>query len=81
MGVRTVVFSPGKGTPAGEVADVEITADYGDLDAIQAFAEQVDAITYEFGLIDGKLALTDEIHTPDSSRYWIADTWGGWERT
>ena len=31
---------------------------------------------YEFGLLDGKLALTDEIHTPDSSRYWIAETWG-----
>jgi phosphoribosylaminoimidazole-succinocarboxamide synthase len=27
---------------------------------------------YEFGLIDGKLILIDEIHTPDSSRYWIA---------
>lgn len=27
---------------------------------------------YEFGLIDGKLVLMDEIHTPDSSRYWIA---------
>lgn len=31
---------------------------------------------YEFGLIDGELALTDEIHTPDSSRFWIAETWG-----
>lgn len=29
---------------------------------------------YEFGLIDGQLALIDEIHTPDSSRYWIAAT-------
>ncbi len=29
---------------------------------------------YEFGLIDGELALIDEIHTPDSSRYWIADS-------
>ncbi|MFK7802280.1 MAG: 5-(carboxyamino)imidazole ribonucleotide synthase [Anaerolineae bacterium] len=48
LGVKTVVFSPGSQTPAGEVADVEITADYEDLDAIQAFAEQVDAITYEF---------------------------------
>jgi phosphoribosylaminoimidazole-succinocarboxamide synthase len=27
---------------------------------------------YEFGLIDGELALIDEVHTPDSSRYWIA---------
>lgn len=25
---------------------------------------------YEFGLIEGKLAVIDEIHTPDSSRYW-----------
>lgn len=27
---------------------------------------------YEFGLVDGKLTLCDEIHTPDSSRYWWA---------
>lgn len=26
---------------------------------------------YEFGIIDGELTLIDEIHTPDSSRYWI----------
>lgn len=25
---------------------------------------------YEFGVIDGHLVLADEIHTPDSSRYW-----------
>ncbi|MCP5098119.1 MAG: phosphoribosylaminoimidazolesuccinocarboxamide synthase [Chloroflexi bacterium] len=30
---------------------------------------------YEMGLVDGKLTLIDEIHTPDSSRYWIADTY------
>ncbi len=29
---------------------------------------------YEFGLdTDGRILLADEIHTPDSSRYWIAD--------
>lgn len=27
---------------------------------------------YEFGLLDGKLILIDEIHTPDSSRFWRA---------
>lgn len=27
---------------------------------------------YEFGLIDGQLFLIDEIHTPDSSRFWDA---------
>ncbi len=31
---------------------------------------------YEFGLDkNGKLCLADEIHTPDSSRYWIAKTY------
>lgn len=30
---------------------------------------------YEFGLIDGQLALIDEIHTPDSSRYWITESY------
>ncbi|MBK7440797.1 MAG: phosphoribosylaminoimidazolesuccinocarboxamide synthase [Chitinophagales bacterium] len=28
---------------------------------------------YEFGLLDGKVVLMDEIHTPDSSRYFILD--------
>jgi len=26
---------------------------------------------YEFGVLDGRLILIDEIHTPDSSRFWI----------
>jgi phosphoribosylaminoimidazole-succinocarboxamide synthase len=30
---------------------------------------------YEFGIHNGKLTLIDEIHTPDSSRFWIADTY------
>lgn len=30
---------------------------------------------YEFGLHKGKLMLMDEIHTPDSSRFWVAKTY------
>ncbi|MDI6773825.1 MAG: phosphoribosylaminoimidazolesuccinocarboxamide synthase [Verrucomicrobiota bacterium] len=30
---------------------------------------------YEIGRLNGKLVVTDEIHTPDSSRYWFADTY------
>lgn len=30
---------------------------------------------YEFGLYKGKLMLIDEMHTPDSSRFWIKDTY------
>lgn len=28
---------------------------------------------YEFGIIDGELCLIDEIHTPDSSRFWLLE--------
>ncbi len=30
---------------------------------------------YEFGLIGDQLVLIDEVHTPDSSRYWTAESW------
>lgn len=30
---------------------------------------------YEFGLIDGELVIMDEMHTPDSSRFWKAATY------
>lgn len=30
---------------------------------------------YEFGLLDNELILIDEIHTPDSSRFWVKDTY------
>jgi phosphoribosylaminoimidazole-succinocarboxamide synthase len=30
---------------------------------------------YEFGLADGKLVLADELHSPDSSRYWWAESY------
>ena len=28
---------------------------------------------YEFGIFEGELIVIDEIHTPDSSRYWVKD--------
>jgi phosphoribosylaminoimidazole-succinocarboxamide synthase len=30
---------------------------------------------YEFGLVDGRLTLIDEIHTPDSSRFWALESY------
>jgi phosphoribosylaminoimidazole-succinocarboxamide synthase len=30
---------------------------------------------YEFGLLDGHLLLIDEVHTPDSSRYWTLESY------
>lgn len=30
---------------------------------------------YEFGLLNGNLVICDELHTPDSSRYWLASSY------
>jgi phosphoribosylaminoimidazole-succinocarboxamide synthase len=30
---------------------------------------------YEFGLVDGRLTLIDEVHTPDSSRFWTHESY------
>jgi phosphoribosylaminoimidazole-succinocarboxamide synthase len=44
-----------------------------------AHAESVGIILadtkFEFGLIDGRISLIDEVLTPDSSRFWPADAW------
>ncbi|HUU34864.1 MAG TPA: 5-(carboxyamino)imidazole ribonucleotide synthase [Vicinamibacterales bacterium] len=48
MGYHVHTLSPGLDTPTGQIADVEIEADYDDLDAIRAFARGVDVITFEF---------------------------------
>jgi len=48
MGYRVHTFSPDEDTPTGQVADVEVTAPYDDLEALRAFAAQVDVVTFEF---------------------------------
>ncbi len=48
MGYRVHTFSPDDDTPTGQVADWETTAAYEDLDAVRAFAERVDVVTFEF---------------------------------
>src|SRR4051812_45606863 len=48
MGYRVHIFSPESDTPAGQVADREIVAEYDDLDAVAAFAKGVDVVTFEF---------------------------------
>src|SRR5688572_21759608 len=48
MGYRVHTFSPDTDTPTGQVADVEITAAYDDLDAVRDFARNVSVVTFEF---------------------------------
>lgn len=47
LGLRCHIFEPGA-APAGDVAWRVTTAPYEDADALSAFAESVDVITYEF---------------------------------
>src|SRR5207237_6536376 len=48
MGYLVHTFSPDSDTPTGQVADVEVTASYDDLDAVRAFAQGVEVVTFEF---------------------------------
>ena len=48
MGYRVHTFSPDSDTPTGQVADIETSAPYEDLDAVRDFARSVDVVTFEF---------------------------------
>src|SRR5688500_20206834 len=48
MGYRVHTFSPDTDTPTGQVADVEVTAAYEDLERVREFARGVKVVTFEF---------------------------------
>ena len=48
MGYRVHTFSPEYDTPTGQVADLEVTAAYDDLDKVREFARGVSVVTFEF---------------------------------
>ncbi len=48
MGYRVHTFSPDCDTPTGQVADVEVTSPYDDLDRVADFARNVSVVTFEF---------------------------------
>jgi len=52
MGYFVAVLEPTPNCPCGQIADIEITAAYNDMDAIKKLAEISDVITYEFENID-----------------------------
>jgi 5-(carboxyamino)imidazole ribonucleotide synthase len=57
MDYRVHIFSPDRGSPAGQVADCEITADYTDPVAVRAFVQGVDAVTFEFENVPAHVAM------------------------
>jgi 5-(carboxyamino)imidazole ribonucleotide synthase len=48
MGYRVHTLSPDQDTPTGQIADLEVTASYDDLDAVSDFARRVNVVTFEF---------------------------------
>jgi 5-(carboxyamino)imidazole ribonucleotide synthase len=64
MGYRVHTFSPDYDTPTGQVADREVTADYGDLDAVRDFARGVDLVTFEFENVPAATAAAAAEHAP-----------------
>ncbi|MEA2174402.1 MAG: 5-(carboxyamino)imidazole ribonucleotide synthase [Blastocatellia bacterium] len=48
MGYLVHTFSPKVATPTGQISDLEIVAEYEDLDAVRRFADGVDVVTFEF---------------------------------
>jgi len=64
MGYRVHTFSPTADSPTGQIADRETVAAYEDLDAIERFARDVDAVTFEFENISSAAANAAARHGP-----------------
>lgn len=48
LGIKVHIYSPGRDTPAGQVADRVFSGDYGDRKKLRQFAKSVDFVSYEF---------------------------------
>lgn len=64
MGYRVHTFSPDYDTPTGQVADVEVTAPYDDLDRVREFARRVQVVTFEFENVSAEAAAAAAEHAP-----------------
>lgn len=64
MGYRVHTYSPEMDTPTGQVADVEVTAPYEDLDAVSQFAKDVSAVTFEFENVPAETAAAAARYAP-----------------
>jgi 5-(carboxyamino)imidazole ribonucleotide synthase len=62
LGYRVHTLAPDHDTPTGQIADVEINASYDDLDAVRAFAQAVDVVTFEFENVSADAVAEAERH-------------------
>lgn len=70
LGYRVHTLSPDQDSPTGQVADVEVTARYDDLDAVRAFARDIAVATFEFENVPSMTveALADVVPVRPSGR-------------
>ena len=74
MGYRVHAFDPTPDCPTGQVADHETNAAYDDLAAAEAFARQVDVVTFEFENVPSQtLALIERMRPVHPSPF-VLDT-------
>ena len=68
-GFKIAVLDPTPNCPCGQVADIEITATYDDLNALQQLAKVSDVITFEFENISGEAldTLMSHAYVPQGS--------------
>src|SRR5579875_2334952 len=64
MGYRVHTFSPDSDTPTGQVSDLEVNAQYEDLDAVCKFASGVSVVTFEFENVPAETAAAAERCAP-----------------
>jgi len=64
MGYKVWVFDPNEVSPAGEVADKHIQAEYDDYDALLAFGQECAVVTTEFENIPAKTLEFLQDHCP-----------------
>ena len=62
LGYRVHTLAPDHDTPTGQIADVEINASYDDMDAVRAFAQAVDVVTFEFENVSADAVIEAERH-------------------
>lgn len=64
MGYRLQTLSPDRDSPTGQVADREWVAAYDDLDAVRAFAQAVQVVTFEFENVPAATAAAAAEYAP-----------------
>lgn len=74
LGLKCQVFSPDPDSPAFDVVQNAICAEYADVEALELFAADVDVVTYEFENIPAATAMVLAARRPVLPDYHILET-------